>query len=87
MWEYVFKVPGEQDPTPEELKIRQDEFTKMKAEWLKKAKKKKWNEELEKELIEDYRKRLQERVANKIYQLTDLLVDDGDLLRLKAAFD
>lgn len=64
MWEYNFKVPSEQDPTPEEIKQKNDEINKIKAEWLKRTKKKKWTEENEKEMIEDYKKKFSERVAN-----------------------
>jgi hypothetical protein len=64
MWEYTFKVPSDNDPTPEEIKAKNDELTKIKAEWLKKAKKKKWTDDNERELIEDYRKKLSDRVGN-----------------------
>jgi hypothetical protein len=44
MWEVPFREPTEHD-TPEDLKARKEEIDKVKAEWLKKAKKKKWGEE------------------------------------------
>ena len=50
MWEVPFREPLESD-TEEELKARKDEVDKIKAEWLKRAKKKKWGEEDEKEMI------------------------------------
>ena len=47
MWEIPFREPLESD-TEEELKLRKEEVEKIKAEWVKKAKKKKWGEEEEK---------------------------------------
>lgn len=44
MWEIPFREPLETD-TPEDLKARKEEVDKIKAEWVKKAKKKKWGEE------------------------------------------
>lgn len=41
MWEVAFREPSEHD-TPEDLKLRKEQADKIKAEWLKKAKKKKW---------------------------------------------
>ena len=43
MWEIPFREPLETD-TEEELKARKEEVDKVKAEWVKKAKKKKWGE-------------------------------------------
>jgi hypothetical protein len=61
MWEVAWMAP--QEATFEvDVKVKADELTKNKAEWLKKAKKKKWNDEMEKELIEEYRRRFGEKV-------------------------
>lgn len=46
MWEMTFREPLTTD-TPDDLKARKEEIDKIKAEWLKKAKKKKWGEEEE----------------------------------------
>lgn len=62
MWDIIWKEPTNIDPTVEELKFKADELAKSKAEWLKRAKKKKWNEEMEKELYDGYRKRLTDSV-------------------------
>ena len=43
MWEVPFREPLETD-TEDDLKARKDEVDKIKAEWLKRAKKKKWGE-------------------------------------------
>lgn len=43
MWEVPFREPLITD-TPEEEKARKEEIEKIKAEWVKKAKKKKWGE-------------------------------------------
>lgn len=56
----------------------------MKAEWLKKAKKKKWNEELEKELVEDYRNKLMERVGNNLKEVAIKIENDGAILSVGA---
>lgn len=58
MWEVVWREPQETDGEPEK-KAKDDEIAKIKAEWLKKAKKKKWGEEDEKNLVADYRKRVE----------------------------
>lgn len=47
MWQVPFREPLETD-TPEMLNARKEEIAKIKAEWVKKAKKKKWGEEEEK---------------------------------------
>ena len=47
MWEVPFREPLETD-TEEELKARKEEVDKIKAEWVRKPKKKKWGEEEEK---------------------------------------
>ena len=49
----------------------------MKANWLKNAKKKKWNEELEKEMIDDYRNKLGEKISNGIKDLAMTIENDG----------
>jgi hypothetical protein len=41
MWEWSFREPKETDA---ETKADKDELEKIKADWLKKAKKKKWGE-------------------------------------------
>jgi len=56
----------------------------MKAEWLKKAKKKKWNEELEKELVDEYRGKLGERVGNLLGEAAISIENDGALLSVGA---
>ena len=66
MWDVVWREPT--DLTPEEIKARADQLTKDKAEWLKKAKKKKWTDEMEKELVEDYKRKLNERVGNNVLE-------------------
>lgn len=66
MWDTVWKEPTEMNTTPEELKLKADELARNKNEWLKRAKKKKWNDEMEKELSDDYRKKLTERVGKSI---------------------
>ena len=56
----------------------------MKANWLKNAKKKKWNEELEKEMIDDYRNKLGEKISNGIKDLAMTIENDGQLLSVGA---
>lgn len=51
MWDSTWRE--DEDPVK-----KAEDLVKVKAEWLKKAKKKKWNEELEKELVDDYRNKL-----------------------------
>lgn len=48
MWDWSFREPKETDA---EAKADKDELDKVKAEWLKKAKKKKWGEEEERALL------------------------------------
>jgi len=43
------------------LKARKEEVDKIKAEWVKKAKKKKWGEDDEKEMINEFKKKVQEK--------------------------
>lgn len=64
MWESTTKVaPREREPTEEEKKKEADDLAKLKADWLKKTKKKKWTEDDEKQLIEKYRTTTIERVS------------------------
>lgn len=49
----------------------------MKATWLKNAKKKKWNDEMEKELIEEYKSKLSSRVAESLGQAAIKMENDG----------
>lgn len=44
MWEVPWREPQDTDGEAEK-KARDDEVAKIKAEWLKKAKKKKWGED------------------------------------------
>ena len=44
MWEVPFREPLITD-TPDDLKARKQEIDKIKAQWVKKAKKKKWGEQ------------------------------------------
>lgn len=67
MWEYIFRPPSdEKDFTEAELKQFEDEKAKIKAEWMKKTKKKKWTDEEEKKMIEDYRASLFGKVSTEI---------------------
>lgn len=75
MWEYTFHEP--EDLTPEKAKAKLEEFTKMKANWLKNAKKKKWNDEMEKELIEEYKTKLGAKVAEALAESAIKLENDG----------
>ena len=65
MWEVPFREPLESD-TEEELKARKDEVDKIKAEWLKRAKKKKWGEEDEKEMISWFKKKAVAKINSDI---------------------
>ena len=62
MWDTTWYAPSNNDLTDQEIKAKAEEIARNKAEWLKKAKKKKWTDEMEKELIEEYKKKLGERV-------------------------
>lgn len=72
MWEVPWREPQDADAEPEK-KARDDELAKIKAEWLKKAKKKKWGEEDEKNMLADYRKRVEERAKEAILSSFDQL--------------
>lgn len=65
MWEVAFREPTEHD-TPEELKLRKEEVDKTKAEWVKKAKKKKWGPEEEAEMVNEFKKKVQARTTENI---------------------
>ncbi|CAD8058113.1 unnamed protein product [Paramecium primaurelia] len=82
MWEYTFHEP--EDLTPEKAKAKLDEFNKMKANWLKNAKKKKWNDDMEKELIEEYKNKLGIKVSEALAQAAIKLENDGQLLQVGA---
>lgn len=64
MWEWTGRLaPREREPTEEEKKKENDDLARIKAEWLKKAKKKKWTEDDEKQLVEKYRQTTIDRVS------------------------
>ena len=62
MWDNTFISPGDKPISEEELRVREEELNKVKAEWLKKAKKKKWEKEDEKNLIAQYSATVNERM-------------------------
>lgn len=70
MWEIPFREPLETD-TEEDEKVRKEEVEKIKAEWLKRAKKKKWGEEEEKEMINQYKSKVQAKVTDNILNRFD----------------
>lgn len=56
MWESVFRPPkDDRDFTEAETKALEDEKTKIKNEWIKKTKKKKWEKEDDAKMNQDYR--------------------------------
>lgn len=65
MWEVAFREPSEHD-TPEELKQRKEEVDKIKAEWVKKAKKKKWGPEEEAEIVNEFKKKVQAKTTENL---------------------
>lgn len=68
MWDYVFRPPlNERDFTDQEMKLFEDEKTKIKTEWIKKTKKKKWVEEDDKKMIDDYRNALSNKISSEVY--------------------
>lgn len=72
MWDYVFRPPlNERDFTEQEIKIFEDEKQKIKAEWIKKSKKKKWTEEDDKKMIDDYRNALSNKISQEVYAFFD----------------
>ncbi|KAL4481803.1 hypothetical protein ABPG74_007892 [Tetrahymena malaccensis] len=82
MWEYVFRPPlQERDFTEQELKQFEDEKAKIKADWMKKAKKKKWTDDDEKKMIEDYRNQLSTRISNEVYQFFEGFEEKDALYR------
>ena len=64
MWQTTFRQPTDNDE--EDLKIKKDQMDKVKAEWLKRTKKKKWGEEEDKQMMEDYRVKLRAKATNQI---------------------
>lgn len=56
MWETSsFRPPSnERDFTEAEFKAMEDDKAKVKAEWMKRTKKKKWSDDEEKKMYEDY---------------------------------
>lgn len=67
MWESVFRPPSdEKDLSEAEIKAIEDEKNKIKAEWVKRKKVKKWAEEEDKKMAEDYRVAIDKRVAEEI---------------------
>jgi hypothetical protein len=50
------------------LKARKEEIDKVKAEWLKKAKKKKWGEEEDREMVNEFKKKVQARTTENLLQ-------------------
>lgn len=68
MWESSsFRPPSdERDFTESEAKAMEDEKTKIKAEWIKKSKKKKWGDDEEKKMADDYSAAIQSRLSADI---------------------
>ncbi len=64
MWQTTFRQPTDNDE--EDLKIKKDQMDKVKAEWLKRTKKKKWGEEEDKQMMEEYRVKLRAKATNQI---------------------
>lgn len=65
MWEVPFREPTLND-TPEELKLRKEEVDKIKAQWVKKAKKKKWGAEEEAEMVNEFKKKVQAKTTENL---------------------
>lgn len=65
MWEVPFREPLQHD-TPDDLKLRKEEVDKIKAEWLKKAKKKKWGAQEQAEMIKEFKKKVQVKTTENI---------------------
>ncbi|CAK77947.1 unnamed protein product (macronuclear) [Paramecium tetraurelia] len=83
MWEYTFHEP--EDLTPEKAKAKLDEFNKNESKLVEECpKKKKWNDDMEKELIEEYKTKLGAKVADALAQAAIKLENDGQLLQVGA---
>lgn len=65
MWQVPFRQPLDTD-TEDDLKARKQEVEKIKAEWLKRTKKKKWGEEEEKLMVEDFKNKVRAKVTQEI---------------------
>jgi len=67
MWESTFRPPpDDRDFTDAEIKTIEDEKNKIKNDWLKKTKRKKWEKEDDKKMMEDYHIALTHAVTEKV---------------------
>ena len=82
MWEVPFREPLQTD-TEDDLKARKEEVDKIKAEWVKKAKKKKWGEEDEKEMVNEFKKKVQEKTKQDIINRFDNFEEGAEFIRSK----
>lgn len=48
------------------MKQRKEEVDKIKAEWVKKAKKKKWGPEEEAEIVNEFKKKVQAKTTENL---------------------
>lgn len=70
MFEVPFEVPAE-EWGEEEINAKRDERAKIVADWAKKMKKKKFGEEEEKALINEYNSKLVEKIKENLQQSLD----------------
>ncbi len=82
MWEVPFREPLEAD-SPEDLKARKEEIDKIKAEWVKKAKKKKWGEEEEKEMVNEFKKKAQARTTEYLLNKFDHFEESAEFVKTR----
>ena len=82
MWEVPFREPLEAD-SPEDLKARKEEIDKIKAEWVKKAKKKKWGEEEEKEMVNEFKKKAQARTTEYLLNKLDHFEESAEFVKTR----
>lgn len=66
MWEQVFTTPLDRDLTEEEKKQKEDELQKVKGEWIKRTKKKKWTDDDNNQMVEKYKTTLKEKTREFI---------------------
>jgi len=80
IWDAVY-IPYLEDQ--EKKKKLLDDEAKIKAEWLKQAKKKKWTDEDEKALLEGYKKKLSESINTSILRNFHTVERDAEFIKLR----